>query len=170
MTMMNVPTLGRSRILVVEDNKETRAWICETLRSAFDGVEFSAAATFAEAEKLLDSYELENMGPSDAGRKLMEVTQQFIVRKLPARLHGLGPSLTSSLLNEPPLSRALGLPQPRAIAAATVTAVYWLRNLRAHFRKTSTTSWFTPGRPVSAVYPTGYQPGDLGPPQLPEPN
>jgi hypothetical protein len=126
--------------------------------------------TYAEAEKLLDSYELENMGPSDAGRKLMEVTQQFIVRKLPARLHGLGPSLTSSLLNEPPLSRALGLPQPRAIAAATVTAVYWLRNLRAHFRKTSTTSWFTPGRPVSAVYPTGYQPGDLGPPQLPEPN
>jgi DNA-binding NarL/FixJ family response regulator len=51
--MIDGPTLSRSRILVVEDNKETRAWICETLKSAFDGVEFSAAATFAEAEKLL---------------------------------------------------------------------------------------------------------------------
>jgi DNA-binding NarL/FixJ family response regulator len=51
--MMNGPTLSHSRILIVEDNRETRAWICETLKSAFSGVEIAAAGTFADAEKLL---------------------------------------------------------------------------------------------------------------------
>jgi len=51
--MMGGQTLSRSRILVVEDNRETRGWICETLKGAFEGVQFAAAGTFAEAEKLL---------------------------------------------------------------------------------------------------------------------
>ena len=52
---MTTPTraLAHSRVLIVEDNKETRAWICETLRNAFEGVEIAAAGTIAEAEKLL---------------------------------------------------------------------------------------------------------------------
>lgn len=41
------------RLLVVEDNPETRQWICATLRSTFPDVEFTPAATFREAEALL---------------------------------------------------------------------------------------------------------------------
>lgn len=41
------------RLLVVEDNPETRQWICATLRSAFPDVEFVAAGTIMEASALL---------------------------------------------------------------------------------------------------------------------
>lgn len=45
--------IRNKRLLVVEDNPETRQWICATLRSTFPDVEFSAASTFHEAEALL---------------------------------------------------------------------------------------------------------------------
>ena len=40
-------------VLVLEDNRETRQWICETLRLHFQGAKALAAATCAEAEALL---------------------------------------------------------------------------------------------------------------------
>ncbi len=40
-------------VLVLEDNRETRQWICETLRLHFQGARALAAATCAEAEALL---------------------------------------------------------------------------------------------------------------------
>jgi DNA-binding NarL/FixJ family response regulator len=41
------------RLLVVEDNPETRQWICHTLETTFADIEFVATGTFAEAEALL---------------------------------------------------------------------------------------------------------------------
>ena len=41
------------RLLVVEDNPETRQWICVTLQNTFADVEFTAAGTFKEAAALL---------------------------------------------------------------------------------------------------------------------
>jgi DNA-binding NarL/FixJ family response regulator len=41
------------RLLVVEDNPETRRWICTTLKSTFSDVEVTAAGTLREAEALL---------------------------------------------------------------------------------------------------------------------
>ena len=41
------------RLLVVEDNPETRQWICTTLQTTFKDVEFRSAGTFREAEALL---------------------------------------------------------------------------------------------------------------------
>jgi len=41
------------KLLVVEDNRETRAWICATLKSGFQDVEFIAVGTYAEANALL---------------------------------------------------------------------------------------------------------------------
>lgn len=41
------------RLLVVEDNPETRQWICATLKNTFADVEFSSAGTIREAEALL---------------------------------------------------------------------------------------------------------------------
>ena len=46
-------SIRNRRLLVVEDNPETRQWICATLRNTFPDVEFAATGTFAEAEALL---------------------------------------------------------------------------------------------------------------------
>lgn len=51
--MIEGSALGNRRLLVVEDNPETRQWICATLHSTFPEVEFLAAGTFQEAEALL---------------------------------------------------------------------------------------------------------------------
>ena len=46
-------TIRNRRLLVVEDNPETRQWICATIATAFPDVEFAAAGTVREAEALL---------------------------------------------------------------------------------------------------------------------
>jgi hypothetical protein len=118
---------------------------------------------YAEAEKLLDTYEAQHMAPSEAGRRLMDTTQQLIARKLPARAQRLAPPFTSSLLDQPALTDALGLPRPPWGATVAVKIGYRMRNIVIRFRKPATASWFTPGRRVSTVYPHGYQLADLGP-------
>jgi hypothetical protein len=118
---------------------------------------------YAEAEKLLDTYEAQHMAPSEAGRRLMDTTQQLIARKLPARAQRLAPPFTSSLLDQPALTDALGLPHPPKGATVAVKIGYQLRNIVIRFSKPATASWFTPGRRVSTVYPHGYQLTDLGP-------
>ncbi|MCB1447238.1 MAG: response regulator transcription factor [Rhizobiaceae bacterium] len=59
--MMDGLAIRNRRLLVVEDNPETRNWICATLQNTFADVEFTAAGTFHEAEALL-------FGPSDVRR------------------------------------------------------------------------------------------------------
>ncbi len=118
---------------------------------------------YAAAAAMLDAYEARNMAPSEAGAQLMDATQQFLVRKVPHRLRPLGPTVTSALLDDPPLTQALGLPRPPPGARAVVNAAYTLRNTVIRLRKPATTSWFVPGRPVSNVYPQGYRLADLGP-------
>ena len=51
--MMDGLAIRNRRLLVVEDNPETRQWICATLQNTFTDVEFAAAGTFREAENLL---------------------------------------------------------------------------------------------------------------------
>lgn len=51
--MMDGLSIRNRRLLVVEDNPETRQWICTTLKNTFPDVEFSAAGTIREAEALL---------------------------------------------------------------------------------------------------------------------
>lgn len=46
-------TIRNRRLLVVEDNPETRQWICATIATAFPDVEFAGAGTVREAEALL---------------------------------------------------------------------------------------------------------------------
>jgi hypothetical protein len=118
---------------------------------------------YAAAAALLDTYEAHNMAPSPAGAQLMDVTQQFLVRKFPAWLHRLGPTVTTALLDDPPLTDALGLPRPLPGARASIDLTYSLRNIVIRLRKPAAASWFVPGRPVSTVYPHGYRLDDLGP-------
>jgi hypothetical protein len=118
---------------------------------------------YTEAETLLNTYEKQHMAPSEAGRQLMDTTQQFIARKLPAWLQHFAPTFTSALLDDPQLAEALGLPRAPRVASVAVNLGYQLRNAMLRVKKPATSSWFTPGRPVSTVYPHGYQLADLGP-------
>lgn len=124
-------------------------------------------ADYRAAAELLDDYERRHRAPSPAGRELMDATQRIIVRKFPKRLQWLGPPFTTALLDERPLTDALGLPRPLPGARVLVRAIYIMRNVITRLRKPSTTPWFVPGRPVSSVYPTGYELADLGP-DIPE--
>jgi DNA-binding NarL/FixJ family response regulator len=53
MTNLLIPALSHCRLLVVENYRETRAWIAESLKSAFAGSNVTAVGTFAEAQRLL---------------------------------------------------------------------------------------------------------------------
>lgn len=53
MTNLLVPALSHCRILVVDNCRETRAWIAESLKSAFAGANVSTVGTLAEAQRLL---------------------------------------------------------------------------------------------------------------------
>jgi len=119
--------------------------------------------TYAEAEQILDSYERKYMAPNDSGRRLMATTQNIIVRKVPRPLRRIAPSITSSLLDEPDLSDALGLPQPRRTLSALLRLMYRTRNAVRRLGSQATDPWFVPGRPVSTVYPRGYQLSEVGP-------
>jgi len=119
--------------------------------------------TYHEAEVVLDAYERKHMAASDAGRQLMDTTQQLVVRKLPTPLRRLGPVVASSLLDEPTLADALGLPRPPLGATAAIKSAYGARNALIRLKKPATAPWFTPGQPVSTVYPHGYRLADLGP-------
>lgn len=119
--------------------------------------------TYAAAAAFFDAYERRHLGPSEAGKQLMQATQEVIVRKVPAALHRIAPALTSALLDDPKLTDALGLRRSALINRLLVGLVYKARNLRTRLRAAATEPWFVAGRPVYDVYPHGYQLADLGP-------
>lgn len=58
-------------------------------------------------------------------------------------------------IGEPHLTDAHGLPPPPIITRSSVNTGYAIRN--SVMRWSAAQSWFTPGRPISGVYPHGYQ-------------
>ena len=119
--------------------------------------------TYAEAEQILDTYEKQYLAPSNAGRHLMQVTQDIVVRNLPKLVRRFGPILTSSLLDQPNLGDALGLPRPNRVMGALLRCGFSMRNIVQGMRPAATRPWFRPGRTVTNLYPDGYALGDLGP-------
>ena len=90
--------------------------------------------TYHDAEQLLDNYEREHLAPSDAGRRLMDATQDIVVRKLPRPTKRFGPALTAALLDQPRLGAAIGLPPPNPALRVAVDAAFTTRNLMQRFR------------------------------------
>ena len=123
-----------------------------------------APTTYPDAERLVQDFERRHLRPSPAGRRLMESTQQIIVRKLPGPTKRIGPSLTSALFDQPELTAALGLPAPNWPLARFVDGVFLSRTGFRRLRPAATESWFAPGRSAGSVYPQGYSLDQLGPP------
>lgn len=124
----------------------------------------NAPTTYADAERLVQEFERRHLRPSPAGRRLMESTQQIIVRKLPGPTKRIGPALTSALFDQPHLTDALGLPTPNWPLARAVDGVFLARKVFRRLRPAAAESWFEPGRSAGSVYPQGYSLHQLGPP------
>ena len=118
---------------------------------------------YADAGRLLDTFEQHHRGPSPAARQLMSATQDVITRRLPRLLGARAAWLTSALLDEPKLSAALGLPRAGRSARRLVDLSYRLRAVVTRRRHPPTEPWFVPGRPAGTLYPDGYRLSDLGP-------
>jgi hypothetical protein len=122
-----------------------------------------APTSYADAARLVQDFERRNLRASPAGRRLMESTQQIIVRKLPGPAKRFGPALTSALFDQPELTDALGLPAPSWPLARLVDGVFLTRKAFRRLRPASAESWFEPGRSAGSVYPQGYSLHQLGP-------
>ena len=92
-----------------------------------------------------------------------KATQAIVVRKLPARMKRLGAQITSSLLSERSLNDALGLPRAVRGLTSLFDTYYGARNFKRRFENAPNQAWFVQGRPVSTLYPNGYQLSELGP-------
>ncbi len=119
--------------------------------------------TYADAERLVEDFERKNLRSSSAGQRLMESTQQIIVRKLPKPAQRIGPALTSAFLDQPELSSALGLPPAKWPLTRMVDGIFLARNAFHRMQAAPTAPWFIPGRPAGSVYPQGYSLHQLGP-------
>lgn len=119
--------------------------------------------TFEEAEIFFDDYESRRVGPSPAGRTLMNATVQVFQSMQPRFLHPLTRLMIATMLDDARLTKALGLPQSTWWSRVALHAGLAMRNeIRRHTPLSKTPS-FTPGQSAPPVYPHGYDLADVGP-------
>lgn len=119
--------------------------------------------TFAEAATILDEYEQENVKFSSAGQQLMDSTVQILQETLPSPVRPFTRALLSAMFDDDRLTDALGLPRRRRWSLRLLNTALRTRNLLVRKRPLPREPRFTPGRPVSAVYPNGYALENIGP-------
>ena len=104
------------------------------------------------------------MAPSHAGAQLMTATQQLIVRKLPTPTAPIrDPTSPVRSWTNRHSPRHSDYPAHREVSVPPSTSPTPCEIPVIRLRKPATASWFVPGRPVSNVYPHGYQLAELGP-------
>ena len=120
-------------------------------------------SSFAEAATILDGYEAVNVNPSAAGHKLMDSTVQILQTTLPGPVRPFTRTLLSAMFDDDRLTDALGLPRRRRWTKSILNLGLNFRNLLARRKPLPKEPRFTPGSSGSAMYPDGYELGDLGP-------
>ena len=71
--------------------------------------------------------------------------------------------ITSTLVGDPAVSSALGLPSPNPAVRALLDAGGSVRRMLERLRPPPERPSFWPGRPAGRVYPDGYSLDQLGP-------
>lgn len=118
-------------------------------------------SSYIEAETFFDAYEARNVAYSDAGKALMHETRGVMAEQLPWPLKP-GASLFTRLMLDDYVADAVGV--RRAPPGVKVLA-YGIRLARiaaysVHMDRQN--SYFTPGRKVNGIYPSGYRFEELG--------
>lgn len=119
--------------------------------------------SFAEAAAILDDYEVANIKFSAAGRRLMDSTVQILQETLPSPLRPFTRTLLSAMFDDDRLTDALGLPLRRRWSLRLLNMALRTRNLLVRRSSLPGEPRFTPGTPVSAIYPNGYALENIGP-------
>jgi len=120
-------------------------------------------ATYPEAEQLYDDFESRNTAPSPEGRVLGSNLVRVLKDMQPAAARPLATPIFTLLLRDRRVVEAIGLQPPSALLQ---WAIVRAARLRAAWQRTtppSTKPIFTPGKPVRAIYPHGYELKELGP-------
>jgi len=118
--------------------------------------------TYTEAEAIFDVYERRHIRYSPAGQQLMTATEHVMAEQLPRPLKRHARLITRLILDDY-VATAVGLkPAPRP-GRLLMHAIGACRRRLGRRRTLRADSWFKPGRAVEAVYPSGYDLGELGP-------
>lgn len=121
------------------------------------------AASYDDAEEQLRGYEAHHLAPSAEGAELTAAVLATLRNRLPAPGRPFAAQITSALVGDPSVSRALSLPAPQPALAAVLSAGASVRRLVQRRFPPHQEPSFWPGRPAGAVYPQGYTLDQLGP-------
>lgn len=119
--------------------------------------------SYSDAEEKLRSYEARMLAASDAGTKLTAAVLTVLRDRIPAPGRPLATQITSVLVGDPAVSRALSLPVPSQLLGWLITAAAAVRRVVQRRSPPSQQPSFWPGRPAGSLYPRGYSLEQLGP-------
>ncbi len=119
--------------------------------------------SYAAAEQQIIDYEARHLAASTAGAELTEAVLVMLRGRLPAPARPLAPQITSSLVGDAAVSRALSLPTPRPWAANVLRLGAAVRKHLQRRQPPPQKPSFWPGRPAGRLYPDGYTLDQLGP-------
>jgi len=120
-------------------------------------------ASYAEADQQLLDYEARHLAPSPAGAELTAAVLATLRDRIPPPARPIAPQISSSLVGDPAVSRALSLPAPRSWAVTTLRLGAAARRQLQRRRPPPQKPSFWPGRPAGQLYPAGYTLDQLGP-------
>ncbi|WP_434620351.1 oxygenase MpaB family protein [Arthrobacter sp. A5] len=119
--------------------------------------------TFEAAAAFFDDYEQRRVGPSAAGRTLINATVQVLQGTQPRFLHPLTRRMIATMLDDDRINNALGLPCSRWWSRAALNTGLAARNAIHRRRPAGPSPRFTPGQPMGEIHPNGYVLANIGP-------
>lgn len=118
-------------------------------------------ATYAEAEEHFEAYQTAHVAPSSDGVQLGQSVLAVLRDRLPKALRPSASTIFGTLLDDPPVLAALGLPPGATIARQTVRSALASLAIARRFTPAPTEPSFTPGQPSGPSFPDGYDLDDL---------
>ena len=119
--------------------------------------------SYADSEEQLRDYEARHLAFSADGAALTGAVLATLRDRVPAAARPLAAQLTSSLVGDAAVSRALSLPAPNPWADSLLRLGAAARRQVQRRQPPPQKPSFWPGRPAGRLYPDGYELEQLGP-------
>jgi hypothetical protein len=146
----------------VTDSEQTATWRFYHVLGERMGIA-CRPSSYGDAERWLVQYEARHLQPSPEGTALTAAVLRTLRDRLPRLARPFAAQITSALVGDPAVSRALSLPPPNSALCRVLEVGAGGRRLFERLRPPPRQPSFWPGRPAGAVYPQGYTLDQLGP-------